>query len=62
MASIEDLTMDELVDHLEAKGVSKGVTMNFRTNRVSGAAFLRLPEDDLRELAPLIGERTSESC
>ena len=62
MASIEDLTMDELVDHLEAKGVSKGVTMNFRTNRVSGAAFLRLTEDDLRELAPLIGERTSESC
>ena len=59
MASIEDFTVDELVDYLEAKGVSEGVTLNFKTNRVSGAAFLRLTEDDLRELAPLVGERTN---
>ena len=62
MASIEDFTMDELVDYFEAKGVSEGVTPNFKTNRVSGAAFLRLTEDDPRQLAPLIGERTPESC
>ena len=35
------------------------VVRNFETNRVSGNAFLRLTEDDLRELAPLIGERTN---
>ena len=59
MASLADFTVDELVDYLEAKGVSEGVVRNFETNRVSGNAFLRLTEDDLRELAPLIGERTN---
>jgi len=59
MASLKDFTVDELVDYLEVNWVSEGVVQNFEKNRVSGAAFLRLMEDDLRELAPLIGKRTS---
>ncbi len=30
----------------------------FDENRVTRAAFLQLTEDDLKELVPLIGERT----
>ena len=59
MTSLEDFTVDELEDYLEDKGVSEDVVRNFGRNRISGAAFLRLTEDDLRELVPLIGERTS---
>ncbi len=52
--------MEGFEEYLEDKGVSGEVVENFRRNRVTGAAFLQLTrtEDDLRELVPLIGERT----
>ena len=42
MASIEDFTMDKLVDYFEAKGVSEGDTLNFKMNRVSGITCKQL--------------------
>ncbi len=56
--SLAEFTVDQLVEYLENKDVSDDVLRNFQRNRVTGAAFLRLMEDDLRELVPLIGERT----
>lgn len=56
--SFTELTVQEVEDYLEGKGVGDDVIANFRRNRVTGAAFLRLTEEDLRELVPLIGERT----
>ena len=58
-SSLVDLTVDEFEEYLATKGFSEDVVRNFGRNRVTGAAFLLLTEDDLRELVPLIGERTS---
>ena len=57
--SFADFTVEELADFLEEKGISIDVVTNILTNRVSGAVFLKLTDGDLRELAPLLGERTS---
>ena len=58
-SSIADFTVDEVEEYLEEKGISNDVVINFGRNRVTVAAFLRLTEDNLRELVPLIGERTA---
>ncbi len=58
IGSVVELTIEELAERLEDEGLSDEVFENFRRNRVTGAAFLQLTEDDLRELVPLIGDRT----
>lgn len=55
---VDELTVNEFEEFLEDEGLSDEVVENFRRNRVTGAAFLQLTEDDLRELIPLIGQRT----
>ena len=35
----------------------KDVIRNFSANRVSGATFVHLRDDDLKELLPIIGDR-----
>ncbi len=57
--ALADFTVEDVEEYLEDYGVSDDVVTNFRRNRVTGAAFLKLTEDDLRELVPLIGERTN---
>ncbi len=51
------MDVDTVVELLAGKGVSSEVVENFRINKISGQALLRLSEEDLKELAPLIGER-----
>lgn len=58
MTSLSDFSVDDLVDFLLEKGVCEDVAENFRKNRVSGTAFLKLTEEDLKELVPIIGVRT----
>ena len=53
-----ELTVEEFEEHLEDEGLSDEVVENFQRNCVMEAAFLQLTEDGLRELVPLIGERT----
>ena len=58
-SSLADFTVDELEEYLEAKGIGEDIVRNFGRNWISGVALLRLTEDNLRELVPLISERTS---
>lgn len=57
-SSFADFTVEDVEEYLEDKGISDDIVRNFRRNLVTGAAFLRLTEEDLRELVPLVGERT----
>ena len=49
---------EELGDFLQGKGASEEIVRAFSQNRIDGQAFVLLTEEDLRELVPLIGERT----
>lgn len=40
------------------KRICSEIASNFVTNRVSGSAFLKLTEEDLKDLVPIIGVRT----
>lgn len=46
-----------MVEFLAGKGVSSEVVDNFRINKITGEASLKRFEEELEELAPLIGER-----
>lgn len=47
----------ELADYLLDQGVCTEVASNFEKNQVTGQAFLKLTEDDLRELVRPVGLR-----
>ena len=51
-------SVEELKDYLLQRGVCEEAATNFQRNRVSGLAFLKLTEDDLKEFVPLIGVQT----
>ena len=51
------MDVEAVADLLAGKGVSLEVIENFRINKISGDALLKLSEDDIKELVPLIGER-----
>ena len=53
-----DLNVEELTDYLLREGISSEGLTNFATNRISGSAFLKLTEDDLKDLIPIIGVRS----
>ena len=54
---MENYSISELKEYLVEKGVSADAVENFEKNQVSGSVFLKLTEEDLRELVPLIGVR-----
>ena len=56
--AISGFSVDDIEDLLLEKGVPEEVADNFRENCVTGAAFLKLTEGDLKELVPMIGVRT----
>ena len=55
--SIELLDCQEFGEFLTAEGIHEDVVSLFVTNRVNGSTFLKLSEDDLKELIPTIGDR-----
>ena len=57
MAYLEYLTIDEFAERLVEEGIEDEVVKTFEENRISGAVFLQLQEDDLKELVPVIGDR-----
>lgn len=60
MERIEEMEVDEFCDYLmQDKGVHSEVVISFNRNRISGATFLELSEDDLRDLVPVIGDRVN---
>ena len=58
MASFVNFSPEEVADLLQERGICEDTTDEFIKNRVSGAAFLKLTEADLKDLVPLIGVRT----
>lgn len=58
MEDISAKDVDAMMGFLISKGVCEEVAENFHVNQVSGEAFLKLTEEDLKELVPLIGTRT----
>lgn len=58
-SNVSQLTVDELKDFLLQKGIDEEVVCDFQRNRVSGQSFVELTEEDLKELVPLVGVRTT---
>ena len=50
-------TAEEMAQFLANHRVSETVKDNIVSNKVSGSVFMKLTEDDIRELAPTIGQR-----
>ena len=57
--AVREFSVDDIEDLLLEKGIPEEVADNFRKNCVTGAAFLKLTEGDLKELVPMIGVRTT---
>ena len=55
---MEDYTVAQVQAFLLEKEIPGDVVDSFSRNHICGQAFLNLTEDDLKELAPLIGIRT----
>lgn len=57
---MEHMGVDEFCDYLlEEKKFHSDVVTSFHRNRITGATFLGLSEDDLRDLVPVIGDRVT---
>lgn len=55
MAQIEEMGVDEFCDYLlEQKGFRSDIVTSFNRNRISGATFLDLNDEDLKDLVPEI--------
>jgi len=52
-----DWDADDFASYLKERGLHKDVVTNIIDNRITSALFLSLNEDDLKELAPTIGDR-----
>ena len=55
---MEDYDVAQVQAFLLERDIPGDVVDNFFRNQICGQAFLNLAEDDLKELAPLIGIRT----
>ena len=55
--SISQLSIEDFAEYLLDRGFNATVAKSFEENQISGAAFLNLSNDDLKELVPLIGVR-----
>ncbi len=52
-----DLSVDDIGEYLRESGIDDDVAATFEQNRISGAAFIQLTEEDLKELVPVLGVR-----
>ena len=50
------LNIEELSDHLVEKGVHEDMSATFKSNRISGKVFLKLSDENLKELIPTVGD------
>ena len=55
--NIKTLSCEGFSSFLESSGVHEDVISTFVSNRISGSTFLKLSDDDLKELVPVIGDR-----
>ena len=52
---IPQLDVEDFSANLLDRGFDATVTRAFEKNRISGAVFVKLTDDELKELVPLIG-------
>ena len=57
-ADVAKYDRQELSDYLLSSGIRQEVAEVFQANMINGNAFLSLSEDDLKELLPVIGNRS----
>lgn len=55
--AIRKLSISELMQYLEGKGVSSDALQCLQDNRVSGLALLLVSEEELKEMLATIGDR-----
>ena len=55
--AIHSMECEEFSDYLLAKGLGEDVVWNIVGNRIDGLLFTGLSEDEIKELAPAIGDR-----
>ena len=55
--AVESMECEEFADYLLAKGLHEEVVSNIVANRIDGLLFVGLSEDEIKELAPAIGDR-----
>ena len=55
--TIEPLSHDDFADFLLERNFHEDLISLFVSQRITGTAFLRLSEEDLKELIPIIGDR-----
>ena len=55
--AIDGMKCEEFGDYLLAKGLHKDVASKIVDNRIDGQLFISLSEDEIKELAPAIGDR-----
>jgi len=58
-SSIMSMDCIEFCVFLEEKGFHEDVVRSFSSNRICGATFVNLNDNDLKELLPIIGDRVS---
>ena len=55
--AINSMECKEFSDYLLAKGLHEDVVSKIVGNRINGQFFISLSEDEVKELAPVIGDR-----
>ena len=53
------MSKDDLCSYLERQDLEKEAVDTIRSNRISGAAFLELTPEHLKELFPVVSDRIS---
>ena len=57
MEFLDSWDYEEFADYLRKRGVHCDVIKSIIANRIDSGLFLNLTENDLKELAPVIGDR-----
>ena len=57
MEFLDSWDCDEFADYLRKRGVHCDLIESIIANRIDSGLFLNLTENDLKELAPVIGDR-----
>lgn len=58
---VAKMSKDELCDYLKCKDLDPEAVETVKQNRLSGATFLELSKEHLKELFPVVGDRIAVS-
>ena len=61
MERVAKMSKEDLCDYLNTKGLDPEAIDTVKKNRLSGATFLELSKEHLKELFPIVGDRIAVS-